>query len=84
MTKETLMCCEATCEKPAEWEIVHGASYDDVTHSCEGHVWEMLTDAKKHWGHSLTDGQRYVITRELGKNRNMLRNTPSTIRFKSK
>lgn len=71
------MCCEMSCGKPAEWEIIHGTSTDDCTHACEGHIWALLTDARKHQVHSLiAPNQSYAITREP-ENRNMLRNTPS-------
>ena len=36
------------CFRPAEWEIVHGASPDDVTYACTQHVGKLLTDAKEH------------------------------------
>jgi hypothetical protein len=50
-----LHCCymsgktlDTACIKPAEWEIVHGCSTDDVTHSCSEHLGEMMTDAPVH------------------------------------
>lgn len=41
-------CCQIDCKEDAVVEIRHGQRADDYTHSCLGHIGEMLTDEYQH------------------------------------
>ena len=49
-----LVCCYLdnetweSCDATATYEIIHGRSPDDYTHTCNEHIFEMLTDASHH------------------------------------
>lgn len=41
-------CCKIGCDKDAKWQIVYGASTDDVTESCAEHIDDLLPDADEY------------------------------------
>lgn len=68
---EVLTCCymetaelASACDAPAEWEIRHGYGPCDYTHSCELHVWKMITDAPKHWIGSLDSLHEFTLIKK--------------------
>lgn len=58
-TIKVIPAAEGTrCSRDAEWEIVHGLTTDDYTHSCSAHLGEMMTDAVSHEVHRAPAGTK--------------------------
>lgn len=68
----TYTCCymeteelSSACNQSAEYEIISGPSPDDVTYSCDLHVWKLIMDAPKEWWiGSLVDAAAFKLVRE--------------------
>lgn len=42
-------CCHIPCDKDAEWVMMYTPfGLDEYTHSCSGHLGDMMTDGYEH------------------------------------
>lgn len=76
-------CCKLGCKEQAKWEIWHGNTPDDYTHSCTKHIGDLLTNAYKHSIYALDSSPQLEQKQKTKPSKNEHRNKKTSKRDES-